>query len=76
MNILQINILKNKNKYLQIKSIKEISTKKVNDIIKKLKEKSDLQEDLKDSDPLHWIGTMNAIKEQAEKIAYNEIIYK
>lgn len=41
-----------------------------------LKEKSDLTEEMKNSDPLYWVGTMNAIKGQAEEIVYNEIIYK
>ena len=35
-----------------------------------------LTEDMKNSDPLYWVGTMNAIKGQAEEIIYNEIICK
>ena len=43
---------------------------------KELKEKSDLIEEMKNSAPLYWVGTMNAIKGQVEEIVYNEIIYK
>ena len=59
-----------------LKEIQETATKRVNQIIEELKEKSDLTEEMKNSDPLYWVGTMNAIKGQAEEIVYNEIIYK
>ena len=29
----------------------------------------------KDTDILYWVGTMNAIKNQAEEIVFNELIY-
>ena len=51
-------------KYL--KEIQETAKKRVNQIINQLKEKSDLTEDMKDTDILYWVGTMNAIKNQAE----------
>lgn len=59
-----------------LEEIQETATKRVNQIIEELKEKSDLTEEMKNSDPLYWVGTMNAIKGQAEEIVYNEIIYK
>ena len=62
------------NKHL--KEIQETATKRIDDIITKLKAESDLTEDMKNSAPLYWVGTMNAIKGQAEEIVYNEIIYK
>ena len=39
------------------------------------KAKSNLKEDMKNTDMLYWVGTMNAIKQQAEKIILNELIY-
>ena len=30
---------------------------------------------MKDTDMLYWVGTMNSIKEQAEEIVLNELIY-
>ena len=59
-----------------LKEIQETATKRVIQIIEELKDKSDLTEEMKNSDPLYWVGTMNAIKGQAEEIVYNEIIYK
>ena len=61
------------NKHL--KEIQEIATKRIDDIITKLKAESDLTEDMKNSDPLYWVGTMNSIKQQAEEIVLNELIY-
>ncbi len=59
-----------------LKEIQETATKRVNQIIEELKAKSDLAEDMKNTDMLYWVGTMNSIKAQAEEIVYNEIIYK
>ena len=39
---------------------------KVEIIIKQLKEQSDLTEEMKDSNPLYWVGMMNSFKNQAE----------
>lgn len=61
------------NKHL--KKIQKLASKRVNDIITKLKAESDLTEDMKDSNPLYWVGTMNSIKQQAEEIVLNELIY-
>lgn len=61
------------NSYL--KEIQEIANKKVGQIIKQLKAKSNLTEDMKDTDVLYWVGTMNSIKEQAEEIVLIELIY-
>ncbi|MBR3255806.1 MAG: TnpV protein, partial [Clostridia bacterium] len=61
------------NKHL--KEIQETSQKRLNQIIYQLKEKSNLTEDMKNTDVLYWVGTMNAIKNQAEEIVFNELIY-
>ena len=61
------------NSYL--KEIQETATERVGQIIKQLKEKSNLTEDMKNTDMLYWVGTMNAIKNQAEEIVFNELIY-
>lgn len=37
---------------------------KVERIIKQLKEQNDLTEDMKDFDPLYWVGMMNNLKNQ------------
>lgn len=62
------------NKHL--KEIQKTATKRVNQIIKKLKARSDLTEKMKNSNILYWVGTMNSIKVQAKEIVFNELIYK
>ena len=58
-----------------LKEIQETTQKRVNQIINQLKEKSDLTEDMKNTNMLYWVGTMNAIKNQAEEIVISELIY-
>ena len=58
-----------------LEEIQETATKRVNQIIDDLKAKSNLTEDMKNTDMLYWVGTMNAIRQQAEKIILNELIY-
>ena len=59
----------------QLKEIQEIATERIEQIIKQLKFKSKLTEDMKDTDMLYWVGIMNSIKNQAEEIVLNELIY-
>ena len=61
------------NKHL--KEIQETATRRVNQIIAELKAQSSLTEDMKNTDMLYWVGTMNSIKAQAEEIVLNELTY-
>jgi len=61
------------NKHL--KEVQETAQARVNKIIEQLKSNSDLTEDMKNTDILYWVGTMNAIKSQAEEIVLKELIY-
>ena len=58
-----------------MKEIQETAQNRVNTLINQLKEKSDLTEDMKNTDQLYWVGTMNAIKSQAEELVLSELIY-
>ena len=58
-----------------LKEIQETTQTRVNQIIDQLKEKSDLTENMKNTDMLYWVGTMNSIKAQAEEIIFSEIIF-
>ena len=51
-----------------LKEIQETAQNRVEQIINKIKAESDLTEEMKDTDILYWVGTMNAIKNQAEEI--------
>ena len=57
------------------KEIQETANTRVEQTIKQLKEKSNLTEDMKNTDMLYWVGMMNNYKNQAEEIVFNELIY-
>ena len=61
--------------YSHLKEIQEIAEKNVKDLIEQLKGKSNLTEDMKNTNPMYWVGTMNAIKNQAEEIVLKDLIY-
>lgn len=58
-----------------LKELQETADNRVQQIIRELKAKSDLTEDMKNTDMLYWVGTMNSIKAQAEEIIFSELIY-
>ena len=58
-----------------LKEIQEIAEKNVKDLIEQLKGKSNLTEDMKNTNPMYWVGTMNAIKNQAEEIVLKDLLY-
>ena len=58
-----------------LKEIQETADTRVQQIITELKTKSNLTENMKNTDMLYWVGTMNSIKAQAEEIVFSELIY-
>ena len=58
-----------------LKETQETADNRVQQIISELKAKSDLNEEMKNTDMLYWVGTMNSIKAQAEEIVFSELIY-
>ena len=58
-----------------LKELQETVDIRVQQIISELKAKSDLTEDMKNTNMLYWVGTMNSIKAQAEEIIFSELIY-
>ena len=58
-----------------LKEIQETAQDRVEQIINQLKEKSNLTEDMKNTDMLYWVGMMNNFKNEAEEIVFKEIIY-
>ena len=58
-----------------LKEIQETANTRVEQTIKQLKEKSNLTEDMKNTDMLYWVVMMNNYKNQAEEIVFNELIY-
>lgn len=58
-----------------LKELQDTADNRVQQIISELKAKSDLTEEMKNTDMLYWVGTMNSIKAQAEEIVASELIY-
>ena len=57
-----------------LKEMQKTAQSRVEQIIDQLKEKSNLTEDMKNTDMLYWVGTMNSIKAQDEELVFNELI--
>ena len=70
-SILFMNMALNKH----LKEVQELAQTRLNELVEQLKAKSGLTEDMKNTDMLYWVGTMNAIKNQAEEIVLKELIY-
>ena len=50
-------------------------TSRVKAIISQLVKQENVTEELKINNQLEWVGKMNSIKNRAEEIAFNELIY-
>ena len=55
--------------------IDKTATARVNNIINKLAKAENVNEDLKSREQLEWVRCMNNIKNRAEEIVFNELIY-
>ena len=71
LSIMFMNMTLNKH----LKEVQETAQARVNELVEQLKAKSNLTEDMKNTDMLYWVGTMNTIKSQAEEIVLKELIY-
>jgi len=56
-------------------SIDENASKRISCIINKLAEDERIYEDLKQTNQMEWVQAMNNIKNRAEEIVFNEILY-
>ena len=61
------------NKHL--KEIQETAQTRVDIIIEQLKKQNNLTEEMKNTDQLYWVSMMNNLKNTAEEIILNELIY-
>ena len=68
--------LKMKNELTKhLEEIQKASSERVEIIMRKLAEKENITEELKEKNQLEWVGIMNNIKAVAEEIVANELIY-
>ena len=56
-------------------NIEKSATERIDLIIKQLAKSESINEELKSRNQLVWVQSMNNIKNRAEEIVYNEIIY-
>ena len=53
----------------------KLANKRFDILMKQMLDKNPIDENLKDTDPLKWIGLVNNYKHSAEEIIYFELIY-
>lgn len=61
--------------FLHCHEIEEQAKNRMEFMMKQLLAKNPMSEDLKNTDPLAWVGHMNGLKAQAEEIIKTELIY-
>jgi hypothetical protein len=61
--------------YSHLAEIDETANNRVESFIEEVLEKNPIPEDLKNTDPLEWIGRMENLKAQAEEIVTRELIF-
>ena len=57
------------------KHIVDTAKERLEILMKQMLDKNPIDENLKDTEPLKWIGLMNNYKHSAEEIIFKEIIY-
>ena len=58
-----------------LKEIDETATARYNLLMKQFVERENITEELKANNQLEWVGKMNSVKNCAEEIIFNELIY-
>ena len=58
-----------------LQEIDETATARYNLLMKQFTEQEDITEELKANNQLEWVCKMNSIKNRAEEIIFNELIY-
>ena len=71
LSIMFMNMTLNKH----LKEVQETAQARINELVEQLKAKSNLTEEMKNTDQLYWVGMMNNFKNQAEEIVLKELIY-
>ena len=73
--VLYQELLLNNKLHEHLVIIDKESNKKVNTLIKQIAEQENVNEELKANNQLEWVQRMNNIKNRAEEIVFNELIY-
>ena len=61
--------------FLHCHEIEEQATERMRFMMKQMVERFPISEDLKNTDPLKWVGHMNGLKHQVEEVIRADLIY-
>ena len=61
--------------YPHLREIDETANRRLEQMMPELMKSAGVTENLKASDPMKWVQTMNSLKAQAEEVILNELIY-
>ena len=73
--ILYNQMLLSESLYPHLKEIEETMNRQLEQTTEEMARTAGITEKLKASDPLAWVGQMNALRAQAEEILLRELIY-
>lgn len=69
-------MLMNRTLYLHLQDVQDIAQERVNKLIEQLAKKENINEWLKAKSQLEWVRYMNNIKNRAEEIVLQEVVYE
>ena len=55
--------------------IDQTASERVNRMVSEMAATQGVTEELKERDPMAWVGAMNSLKAQAEEVVLNELVY-
>ena len=58
-----------------LREIDEAANRRLEQLMPELMKSAGVTENLKQTEPLKWVGLMNSLKAQAEEIILNELVY-
>ena len=61
--------------YPHLLEIDRAACERMDAMLPRMMEAAGVIEELKDHDPMRWVGLMNTLKAQAEEIIFQELIY-
>ncbi len=61
--------------FVHCAEIDDTASERVNRIVKSMAQSEGLTEQMKNTDPMKWVGLMNNYKACAEEVIYNELIF-
>ena len=74
--VLYTNLLLSGELFLHCHEVEEQAKNRMRFMMKQMVEKFPISEDLKDTDPLAWVGHMNGLKYQVEEVIKSDLIYE